>query len=187
MLLICFSVGCLIPAMPRQEREMITSIHEFKALWREESTFTRRTIAELTDAALSQPVTDDHRTLGRISWHVIASIPDTMCRTGLTVKGPALDSPPSTIAREHADTYDLASNSLMEALSSWTDADLETVDDMFGERWTRRFTLQVLINHQIHHRGQMTVLMRQAGLRVPGIYGPSKEDWAQWDMKPPVV
>ena len=60
---------------------MITSIHEFKEIWREESNFTRRAIAELTDASLLQPVTDDHRTLGRISWHVIASIPDTMCRT----------------------------------------------------------------------------------------------------------
>ena len=75
----------------------------------------------------------------------------------------------------------------MEAISAWTDADLDKVDDMFGERWTRRFTLLVLINHQIHHRGQMTVLMRQAGLRVPGMYGPAKEDWAQWSMEPPVV
>ena len=166
---------------------MITSVNEFKEIWREESNFTRRAIAELTDASLAQPVCDDHRTLGRISWHVIASIPDTMRRTGLPVQGPALDAPPSARAREHADAYDLASNSLMESISAWTDADLDLVDDMFGERWTRRFTLQVLINHQIHHRGQMTVLMRQAGLRVPGMYGPAKEDWAQWDMKPPLV
>jgi len=166
---------------------MITSIHEFKETWSEESNFTRRVMAELTDASLAQPVCDDHRTLGRISWHVTASIPDTMCRTGLPVKGPALDSTPPLRASEHAAAYDLASNSLMEAISAWTDADLDTVDDMFGERWTRRFTLQVLVNHQIHHRGQMTVLMRQAGLKVPGIYGPAREDWAQWDMKPPVV
>ena len=32
-----------------------------------------------------------------------------------------------------------------------------------------------LINHQNHHRGQMTVLMRQAGLTVPGVYGPAKK------------
>jgi uncharacterized damage-inducible protein DinB len=166
---------------------MITSIHEFKETWREEANFTRRVIAELTDASLAQAVCDDHRTLGRISWHVIASIPDTMCRTGLSVQGPALDSTPSDHASDHVAAYDLASSSLLAAISAWTDVDLDTVDDMFGERWTRRFTLQVLINHQIHHRGQMTVLMRQAGLRVPGIYGPAKEDWAQWDMKPPVV
>ena len=166
---------------------MITSIDEFKELWREESNFTRRVIAALTDASLAQPVCDDHRTLGRISWHVVASIPDTMCRTGLAVDGPALDSATPATAREHLEAYDRASKSLLEAISAWTDADLDTVDDMFGERWSRRLTLQVLVNHQIHHRGQMTVLMRQAGLRVPGIYGPAKEDWAQWNMTPPVV
>ena len=28
------------------------------------------------------------------------------------------------------------------------------------------------------------VLMRQAGLGVPGIYGPSKEEWATMGMPP---
>lgn len=43
---------------------------------------------------------------------------------------------------------------------------------MYGEIWARGLTLFYLITHQAHHRGQMTVLMRQAGLPVPGIYGP---------------
>ncbi|MHB8840055.1 MAG: DinB family protein, partial [Gemmatimonadaceae bacterium] len=41
---------------------------------------------------------------------------------------------------------------------------------------TRGFVLTVLMNHQWHHRGQMTVLMRQAGLSVPGVCGPSREE-----------
>jgi hypothetical protein len=44
--------------------------------------------------------------------------------------------------------------------------------------------LLFLLQHQSHHRGQMTVLMRQAGLSVPGIYGPSKEEWARFGMEP---
>ncbi|MBI2416475.1 MAG: hypothetical protein HYV28_00920 [Ignavibacteriales bacterium] len=28
----------------------------------------------------------------------------------------------------------------------------------------------------------MTVLMRQAGLKVPGAYGPSREEWAAYGM-----
>ena len=35
---------------------------------------------------------------------------------------------------------------------------------------------------EAHHRGQMTVLMRQAGLTVPGIYGPAQEEWAAMGM-----
>jgi hypothetical protein len=33
----------------------------------------------------------------------------------------------------------------------------------------------------------MSVLMRQAGLPMPSIYGPTKEEWAQWNMQPPAV
>jgi uncharacterized damage-inducible protein DinB len=31
----------------------------------------------------------------------------------------------------------------------------------------------------------MTVLMRQAGLKVPGIYGPSREEWVKIGMTAP--
>ena len=55
---------------------------------------------------------------------------------------------------------------------------------MYGQEWARGMVLSVLMVHQTHHRGQMTVLMRQAGLRVPGIYGPAKEDWASMNMPP---
>ena len=34
-----------------------------------------------------------------------------------------------------------------------------------------------LIKHIVHHRGQVTVLMRQAGIKPFGVYGPPKEDW----------
>ena len=58
---------------------------------------------------------------------------------------------------------------------------------MYGATWPRSFTLFVLIGHEIHHRGQMTVLMRQAGLKVPGIYGPSYEEWVNYKMQPPAI
>jgi len=39
--------------------------------------------------------------------------------------------------------------------------------------------------HELHHRGQLTVLMRQAGLVVPGIFGPAQEEWTRYGMEPP--
>jgi uncharacterized damage-inducible protein DinB len=53
---------------------------------------------------------------------------------------------------------------------------------MFGEKWKRGFAFASLLRHQTHHRGQMTVLMRQAGLRVPGVCGPAREEWARLGM-----
>ena len=84
--------------------------------------------------------------------------------------------------------YEQAGLSVLEAVKSqWTDATLEASDAMYGQMWKRGYTLTALIFHQIHHRGQMTVLMRQAGLPVPGLYGPAREEWAQWGMPVPSV
>ena len=61
----------------------------------------------------------------------------------------------------------------------WTDETLKEEKDMYGQMWPIGTTLELLVAHQTHHRGQMTVLMRQAGLTIPGIYGPAKRrKWA---------
>ena len=72
----------------------------------------------------------------------------------------------------------VAGELLKQVKAGWTDQTLTIEDDMYGEKWARGQSTRVLIDHQTHHRGQMTVLMRQAGLKVPGVYGPSKEEWA---------
>jgi uncharacterized damage-inducible protein DinB len=82
--------------------------------------------------------------------------------------------------------YDKASAELQAQLQEkWDDATLEVVDDMYGEQWPRGVSLIILSNHELYHLGQITVLMRQAGLKVPGIMGPAKEEWAQYGMETP--
>jgi uncharacterized damage-inducible protein DinB len=76
---------------------------------------------------------------------------------------------------------------LEQVTRHWNDGTLEVEDDMYGEKWKRGLTLAILVNHESHHRGQMTVLMRQAGLKVPGVVGPAKEEWAQYNMPAPEV
>ena len=34
----------------------------------------------------------------------------------------------------------------------------------------------VMLNHSYHHRGQLTVYLRELGLLVPSIYGPSADE-----------
>jgi uncharacterized damage-inducible protein DinB len=35
---------------------------------------------------------------------------------------------------------------------------------------------ETVLNHMIHHRGQLTVYLRLIGAKVPGIYGPSADE-----------
>lgn len=163
---------------------MYRRIDDFLNDWQYESESTLKVLRALTDASLEQRVTPEGRTAGRLAAHIAESVPEMMTAAGITgLEGsPHLDPPPSSAARI-AEMYETAARSLAQALpGQWTDADLEGEVEMYGDRWTRGTTLGVLIKHQAHHRGQLTVLMRQAGLTVPGCYGPAAEEWAGMGM-----
>jgi uncharacterized damage-inducible protein DinB len=164
---------------------MYTSSSKFLKDWKYESEATEKLMKNLTDESLNQKVTPDGRSLGFISWHIALTIPEMLGKTGLKLDGPSESSPIPGSAKEILAVFDKASRSLSEQIEkNWTDETLETEDEMYGEKWKKGMTLSALILHQAHHRGQMTVLMRQAGLKVTGVYGPSKEEWADMGMEP---
>ncbi len=165
---------------------MIRKVADFLEAWKTLNSGTDKVLAALTDESLKQKVTPLDRTLGRIAWHIIVSIPEMASRTGLKLSGPDENAPVPKSAREIHEAYRTAAASLADLVGkNWTDAGLEIEDNMYGQVWKRGFTLKVIIDHEIHHRGQMTVLMRQAGLNVPGTVGPSREEWSAFGMKPP--
>jgi uncharacterized damage-inducible protein DinB len=166
---------------------MFRRVTDFRKAWDQETENTRKVLAALTDASLGQSVTREDRTLGRLAWHLVTTPGEMMERTGLRVAGAAHDSPVPATATAIVSAYDVAAKSVADGVAAWTDATLEAEDEMYGEKWPRGLTLQALIVHQAHHRGQITVLMRQAGLKVPGVYGPAREEWAAFGMAPPAV
>lgn len=167
---------------------MYRKLDDFLEQWRQLRESTQKLLDGMTDASLAQPVADDHRTLGRIAWHLVQTVPEMLGKTGLSPEGPTEEAPVPASASEIADAYRTSSASLAEQVKQqWTDETLEVEDEMYGSKWKRGFTLTALVEHEIHHDGQMTVLMRQAGLRVPGSYGPAKEEWSKMGMKPPAV
>lgn len=167
---------------------MFRTIADFETAFRSCAESTSRVMKALTDASLSQSIEAQSRTLGRVAWHVATSHKEMAERTGLVIPGPAHDAPAPTQASAISEAYDRSAKSLLAAvLSKWTDADLETEDAMYGQPWKRGHTLFILVVHEFHHRGQMTVLMRQAGLAVPGVCGPAREEWATFGMQAPEV
>ncbi len=165
---------------------MYTQIDHFRKAFAGHREATGKIFAALTDASLEQAVQDDHRTLGGMAWHIVTTIPEMMKQTGLALSAIDAESRPPANAETIQAGYETATTELLTAIDEhWTDETLAEVDEMYGEKWPRGLTLVILLNHEIHHRGQMTVLMRQAGLKVPGIYGPAQEEWGVYGMETP--
>lgn len=161
------------------------SIADFLKDWAYESSSTQKVFDNLTNESLNRKVTPSGRSLGFIGWHITETIGEMMGKTGLKVFTPDMGKWKESSAKDLKECYKNSSESLVEKIrANWNDGTLLQEDDMYGEKWKRGQTLRSLIEHQIHHRGQMTVLMRQAGLKVPGFYGPSLEEWQDMGMEP---
>jgi uncharacterized damage-inducible protein DinB len=167
---------------------MYTTISEVIEEWKQEAALTQKVLDALTDASLAQMVSAEGRTLGRLAWHVVSSIPEFLTHFGVTVAN--VDTPTSvpSSAKVIADTFRKVTADATEALKQqWTDESLKNVQNAFGRDLPNAAIFSLLIKHMIHHRGQMTVLMRQAGLQVPGVYGPAKEEWSRLGQEAPEI
>ncbi len=165
---------------------MYQSLNDFLKSWEFEAGATSKLLKTLTDESLKQEVSSEHWSLGRIAWHTVTSIKVISSQAGLRFEAPSEDWSVPSSANFIAESYIKSSNQLVEALKTqWTDENLSEQIDFFGQKMAKGNLLLFLNQHQTHHRGQMTILMRQAGLHVPGIYGPSKEEWAHFGMAEP--
>jgi uncharacterized damage-inducible protein DinB len=169
---------------------MIRSLNDFVAVFHDEAESTRRVLAVMTDASLKQAIDSDNRTLGRLGWHLAQTIPEMLGKIGLKCAGPDEHASVPASAQAIREGYDTAAKSVAGAIKTagWTDAILGEKRTMYGgEEWTIAQTLKIQILHEVHHRGEMIVLLRQAGIRPPGLYGPVREDWATYGMEAPAI
>lgn len=142
----------------------------------------------LTDSSLVQKVSPEDRTLGAIAWHVVSSTPEMLNEFGIYVDAVQDSTIIPASAREIAEIFRRVSADTSDAVKQqWTDQSLTEMVNVFGMDMPKAVTLSLLIKHIIHHRGQMTVLMRQAGLKVPGVYGPAREEWSLMGMDAPTL
>jgi uncharacterized damage-inducible protein DinB len=165
------------------DKFMYRKIEDFRQDWSYETEITTKLLSNLTDESLNQKITEEGRSLGFLAWHIVITLGEMPGKVGLSVDAPAEDAPVPTSAKEIAETFERAARSVGEEVAkNWTDETLLQEDEMYGMIWKRGMTLGALINHQAHHRGQVTVLMRQAGVPVIGVYGPAKEEWEALGM-----
>ena len=157
----------------------------FLAELHHESGLTRKVLQRISADHLSWTPHQKSMTLSRLATHVA----DIHGWPVFMLGADELDVAKSSIAPVPLSSPDAILQSFEQKLSS-TMAAMESADDeLMGKPWTFRhgehviFTMprkQVLrgmvMNHIIHHRGQLTVYLRMLDIPVPSVYGPSADE-----------
>ncbi|MCD7034383.1 DinB family protein [Metabacillus sp. GX 13764] len=165
---------------------MFQTVNSFLNMWELETDRTQKVMDRMTDDSLKQVITPENWSLGRLAWHIAVAPKGIAARAGLQVEGLKHDNEVPESAALIANEYKTAAKQVAEAVENqWTDEILLEERPFFEMILPAGMHLYFIIQHQTHHRGQMTVLMRQAGIQVPGVYGPSKEEWALAGMEAP--
>jgi uncharacterized damage-inducible protein DinB len=146
---------------------------------------THTALSRLPEDKLEWKPDPKSMSLGRLAAHV-AEMPSW---AALTLSTDQLDfavggyTPAVAESREHVlQILEGSVKAAREAIAAASDAD-------FMKPWTLRsgdqvfFTLPkiavirgMVMNHTIHHRGQLTVYYRMNGVPVPALYGPSADE-----------
>lgn len=156
---------------------MYRKVEDFLVDWKNEADGTSRVLAAMTDDKLEQAIVQGHNTLGWLGWHLATSPALFAGLVGLDVKANSQQEIPDKV-QTILDAYKKIVNDIQEAVEQQLTNELLNEEvESFGLMVPRGALLKKLVDHQTHHRGQMTVLLRQAGLTVPGVLGgPTKEE-----------
>ena len=163
---------------------MYSVIEDFVWGWEYEIEATTKIFKTIPDELLVKKIEGYDRTLAFLAWHITTSISLLGLKAGLNVfELSPYSEPPNNSALLASEYRKVSENLLKEVKEKWNNESLLELQDIFGEKWMNGKTLAVIAGHQTHHRGQMTALMRILGIKVPGVYGPSKEEWVQLGME----
>lgn len=146
---------------------------------------TRKTLARLPEDKLEFTPDPKSMNLGRLAAH-IAEMPGWAT---LTLTSDELDFGKGEYAPAVAKSQEQVVAMLDENVKAARAAIAAASDADFMKPWTLRagdqifFTMPkiavirgMVMNHTIHHRGQLTVYYRMTGVPVPALYGPSADE-----------
>ena len=158
-------IDILLPEYDREiatTRAVIDAAHELDLTWRPDA--RARTLGELVTHVADIP-----------AWTSIV-----MTREGYDVADTP-DTQQAGVLATMLDRFDTSASAGRTALVGRIDGEL-TADWKLERRGHLVFTLPrvsvfrvLVLNHLIHHRGQLSVYLRMRGARVPSIYGPTAD------------
>jgi uncharacterized damage-inducible protein DinB len=148
-----------------------------------EAATTRRVLERVPETRFSWAPHPKSRTLGTLSMHIAGnpgSVMTLASQNPAEIPGNADVTPTSTA--EVLTTLDASVADAKRMLEGMSDA-------QFTETWRvhangrelmamprMAFLRMVLLNHWYHHRGQLSVYLRELDVPLPSIYGPSADE-----------
>jgi uncharacterized damage-inducible protein DinB len=149
----------------------------------QEAQTTRRVLERVPDDRLAWKPHDKSMSLGQLALH-IASVPGAIAEISQISPFPVpkFEQPSAKSAAELIPALDESLAKARAVLGRLNDADLaKTWRVVDGDREVMAIPVgavlrSIMLNHWYHHRGQLSVYLRQVGVPVPSIYGPSADE-----------
>lgn len=151
----------------------------------QEAATTRRVLERVPEDKLDWRPHEKSFSLGQLAMHV-ATIPGALAQVStmetFNVKGPDVPRPSASSTAELLEALDESLTQAHEILGRMDGDSLATPwqlmdgDQVLLTIPRASFLRSVMLNHWYHHRGQLTVYLRQTGALVPGVYGPSADE-----------
>jgi uncharacterized damage-inducible protein DinB len=150
-----------------------------------EAITTRRVLERVPEEKLDWRPHEKSFSLGQLAMH-IATIPGALAkmstRETFDVKGADFPRPSASSTTELLVALDQSLAQAHEILGSMDGESLSAPwkmvdgDQVLLTIPRATFLRSIMLNHWYHHRGQLTVYLRQTGALVPGVYGPSADE-----------
>lgn len=150
-----------------------------------EGAVTRKLLERIPDSTLGWKPHDKSMSMGRLAYHV-AEVPGWI---GMIVGKDVFEMTSGEGGPGEAKSGTELLRSFDEGLKGALSMLKGASDDILNSKWTMKVNGQVTIempkaavvrvwvlNHLIHHRGQLSVYLRLNQIAVPAIYGPSADE-----------
>jgi uncharacterized damage-inducible protein DinB len=149
----------------------------------QEAQTTRRVLERVEDSHLEYRPHKKARTLGELALH-IAQVPGAVAELAMQdeAQAPTFIDPTPSSASELLTTLDESLAKAKKTLSgvgdekllaSWT---MKQGDQELFSQPRIALLRSIMLNHWYHHRGQLSVYLKQLDVPIPSIYGPSADE-----------
>ncbi|HJQ40117.1 MAG TPA: DinB family protein [Thermoanaerobaculia bacterium] len=159
---------------------MKNELERFLEVWERDAAKTLALLESLPEDSYDFRPDPDGRSIGELAWHLAEA--EAYGSFGIEQGGfaqgtrpPGLERP-RTIA-ELKPGFERIHGDAVARVRNLSDADLDRKVTFFtGDPWAIRHLLwEFMLLHNVHHRGQLSMMCRQAGGHPASLFGPTRE------------